>query len=252
MKFNLILCSRSGVGDLTKKFSNLPESYIKRSLERIEWKTPRGLPQYMPKKIVRNNRYFGLHRPWTEGFWRDNERSHSKVFVEPIKEWSIFKGDRVEILVGPDKGKQGIVAQLIQERNWVIVEGLNCKLKVMGKTQSFPGTVFKEEQPLLVTNEVRLVDPSDFESTPVEWRFTEDGERVRVSLRTGRIIPVPSQAEETYDYKTKSTYKESTKDTVDSEVSKITFSPQLCTFAMDIMKKQGIQEDRIPAETYWY
>lgn len=27
--------------------------------------------------------------------------------------------------------------------------------------------------------------------TEVEWKFTEEGERVRVSLRTGRIIPKP-------------------------------------------------------------
>lgn len=39
------------------------------------------------------------------------------------------RGDRVEILVGRDKGKQGIVSQIYQERNWVIVEGLNTHLR---------------------------------------------------------------------------------------------------------------------------
>lgn len=29
--------------------------------------------------------------------------------------------------------------------------------------------------------------------TEVEWRYTEEGERVRVSLRSGRIIPLPLQ-----------------------------------------------------------
>jgi large subunit ribosomal protein L24 len=67
----------------------------------------------------------------------------------------------VELLVGPDKGKQGIISQVIQERNWVIVEGLNCELKVHGKSKDFPGMYIKSEQPLLVTNEVALVDPSD-------------------------------------------------------------------------------------------
>lgn len=27
--------------------------------------------------------------------------------------------------------------------------------------------------------------------TEVQWRYTEEGERVRVSLRTGRILPLP-------------------------------------------------------------
>jgi len=42
--------------------------------------------------------------------------------------------------------------------------------------------------------------------TKVEWRYTEDGEKVRVSLRTGRVIPIPHAAEETMDYKTAKTY----------------------------------------------
>jgi large subunit ribosomal protein L24 len=67
----------------------------------------------------------------------------------------------VEILVGQDKGKQGIISQVIQERNWVIVEGLNCELQVFGKSRDFPGIYIRAEQPLLVTNEVALVDPSD-------------------------------------------------------------------------------------------
>lgn len=41
----------------------------------------------------------------------------------------------------------------------------------------------------------------------VEWRYTEEGEKVRVSARTGRIIPLPNQAEETYDYKIKAAYQ---------------------------------------------
>jgi ribosomal protein L24 len=33
---------------------------------------------------------------------------------------------QVEVLVGPDKGKQGIIDSIITERNWCFVEGLNC------------------------------------------------------------------------------------------------------------------------------
>ena len=41
----------------------------------------------------------------------------------------------------------------------------------------------------------------------VEYRFTEKGERVRVSKRTGQEIPIPPDVEETCDYAKKSTYK---------------------------------------------
>lgn len=46
----------------------------------------------------------------------------------------------------------------------------------------------------------------------VEWRYTEEGDRVRVSKRTGRIIPIPKAAYETYDYKTPTSYKGKLKD----------------------------------------
>lgn len=64
-------------------------------------------------------------------------------------------------MVGRDKGKQGIVNQIIQERNWVVVEGLNCHYRRLGKSEDFPGVVIKSEAPLLVTGQVELVDPSD-------------------------------------------------------------------------------------------
>ncbi|KAK2705132.1 hypothetical protein QYM36_017243 [Artemia franciscana] len=114
----------------------------------------------------------------------------------------------VEIMVGPDKGKQGHVNYIVEERNWICVEGLNCKYSTVGKEKDYPGMMVKEEKPLLVTNEVKLVDPSDNKPTDVEWRFLEDGSKIRISTRTGREIPIPLQNEETIDYKTKATYKE--------------------------------------------
>lgn len=108
------------------------------------------------------------------------------------------------------------------------------------------------EQPLLVTTEIALVDPSDLHPTKVEWRYTQEGEKVRVSTRTGRIIPTPASMEETKDYKTKATYKEQPKDTTADIVKEITFQPSLTTFEMEIMENMGIKEDRIPPKTYWY
>ncbi|XP_071453393.1 large ribosomal subunit protein uL24m [Hetaerina americana] len=244
----------SKVADLTKQYANLPESYIKRSMEQVGWRTPKGFPQYLRKEVKRKKFRFTTNRPWTYQFYQQNMPGvqRKKVFLEPIKEWVYFKGDRVEILVGKDKGKQGIVSQVIQERNWVIVEGLNCHLRAVGKSSDFPGMLVKSEAPLLVTDQVTLVDPSDMKPSAVEWRYTEAGDPVRVSLRTGRIIPMPRVAEETYDYKTSNTYLESAKDTTAEDISSITFKPSLQTFEMDIMKSLSIEEDRVPAKSYWY
>jgi len=245
-------CETKRIGDLTKKFANLPESYIKRTMNQVDYKTP-NMIQYLPYEKKRRVFRFTTNRPWTEAFKRQNQgnlRPH--VFTEPIKDWSVFRGDRVEVLIGRDAGKHGLVSQVIQERNWVIVAGLNCTLKRVGATSTSSGALMQHETPLLVTTQVALVDPSDNKSTKIVWRYTEDGERVRVSVRTGRVIPMPQAAEETYDYKERRVYVEGDKDTKPEAVEAVTFQPELKTFEMDIMDSLGIKEDRIPKKTYWY
>lgn len=154
--------------------------------------------------------------------------------------------------MGRDKGKQGFISQVIQERNWVFVEGLNCHHRVLGKRKGYPGVIVRSEAPLLVTTDVALVDPADLAKTTFEWRYSEDGARQRVSMRTGRIIPIPSTNDETYDYKSAAVYVERPKDTVADAVKNVTFDPKLMTFEMEIMEEMGIKEDRIPKRTYWY
>ena len=50
---------------------------------------------------------------------------------------------------------------IIQEKNWVIVEGLNTILDFIGKSKTFPGVPRRKEMPLLVTEDISLVDPMD-------------------------------------------------------------------------------------------
>ncbi|XP_043278882.1 probable 39S ribosomal protein L24, mitochondrial [Venturia canescens] len=235
------------------KYSNLPDRYIKRAMEQVYWKTP-NKPNYLPRTVERKKFFFNTSRPWERKFYFHNAPGTMRqtIHVQPIKDWSFFRGDKVEILVGDDKGKQGKVTQIIAERNWVYVEGLHTRLHRMGKEENFPGIYIKQEMPLCVLNDIKLVDPSDSKATDVEWRYTIEGDRVRVSTRTGRIIPIPVSDNETIDYKLPHLYNDKPKDTLKADVEEITFEPVLKTFEMDIMDKMGIKEDRIPKKYYWY
>lgn len=51
-----------------------------------------------------------------------------------------------------------------------------------------------------------MINYKNSEPTDIEWRYKEDGHRVRVSTRTGRIIPKPVAAEELEDFVTPATY----------------------------------------------
>ena len=148
------------------------------------------------------------------------------------------------------------------------VEGLNCEYENMGETPGFPGMMVKRELPLLVTRDIRyasvvltplsflvcrLVDPHEDRGVEVEWRYTEGGERVRVTVETGVTIPIPRQAAETIDYKQPESYKPNEyKDTPPKEVEAVTYEPSLETFEMNIMREMGISETRVPSKTYWY
>jgi len=206
------------------------------------------------KELVKKTWVYNEHRPWTTGFKEANPINVRPkwIYVEPIIEWKLFKGDRVEILVGKDKGKQGLINCIIKERNWIFVEGLNCEFKMSSQGRDVPPVCTKNELPLLATTQVKLVDPSDFQPTDISWRFTEKGDRVRVSVRSGRIIPLPSGAQETEDLVNPLTYNEGDKDTREDELLAVTFNPKLCSFEDEIMKLMGIVEDRKRVKTYWY
>lgn len=60
--------------------------------------------------------------------------------------------------------------------------------------------------------------------TSIEWRYLEDGQRVRISTRTGRLIPIPVTSQETKDYKLPRLYMEQPKDTKKEDILKVTFT----------------------------
>lgn len=64
----------------------------------VEWSTPK-LIQYRKAVVKRDKNFFDTHPPWTPEFERLNNKSikHRNIYVEPIKDWSIFVGDRVSM-----------------------------------------------------------------------------------------------------------------------------------------------------------
>lgn len=87
MRFTAALQAiNKSLGEVSKKYANLPDEYIKRSMEQVYWKTPRGKPQYLNRTVERKKFRFTMNRPWTAQFWQQNVPGmmRRKVFVEPI------------------------------------------------------------------------------------------------------------------------------------------------------------------------
>lgn len=96
----LLLKSNKSLGEVSKKFANFPDQYIKRSMEQVYWKTPRA-PNYLNRTVERKKFRFTTNRPWTAQFLHQNMPGsiRKKVFIEPIGEFlSLLKNGKLEIV----------------------------------------------------------------------------------------------------------------------------------------------------------
>lgn len=105
------------------------------------------------------------------------------------KRMKIKKGDRVVVLSGKDRGKEGVVAFAFPEKGTVIVDGANIAKKHQKPTQAMTqGGIIDKEMPMPVSN-VAVVSPEDGKPTRVGYRFDSEGTKVRICRRTGADLP---------------------------------------------------------------
>jgi large subunit ribosomal protein L24 len=98
----------------------------------------------------------------------------------------IKKGDRVVVLTGRDKGKQGSVLKVFPKAERVLVEGLNLVQRHTRPSQADPqGGIKNKEAPLHLSN-VACVD-SQGRPTRVGFRVEGD-KKVRFAKSTGEVI----------------------------------------------------------------
>ncbi len=99
----------------------------------------------------------------------------------------IRKGDRVVILSGRDKGRQGAVLKVLPKEERLLVEGLNIVHRHTRPTQADPQGGIKDKEASLHVSNVALVDPKTGEPTRVGFRV-EGGKKVRFAKKSGEVI----------------------------------------------------------------
>lgn len=96
-------------------------------------------------------------------------------------------GDKVRVITGKDKGKEGTIKKTLAKENRVIVEGINKIKKHQKPSNSNPnGGIVDAEAPIQASN-VMLIDPSTNEPTRVGFKVI-DGKKVRVAKKSGKQI----------------------------------------------------------------
>ncbi len=107
------------------------------------------------------------------------------------KAMKIKKGDRVVVIAGKDKGREGTVILADPEKQRVIVQGVsmikkNTKVNYQGRRGAKEGGIVHQEALIHVSN-VALIDPDTKKAARAGYRHDGD-KKVRVSRPSGKDI----------------------------------------------------------------
>jgi large subunit ribosomal protein L24 len=99
----------------------------------------------------------------------------------------IKKGDNVVVLSGKDKGRTGVVSQVMPKDGKVVVDGINIAARHRKPSQQNPqGGIDRFPAPMHISK-VALADPKT--GKPTRVRFEEkNGKKVRVAVKSGETI----------------------------------------------------------------
>jgi large subunit ribosomal protein L24 len=105
----------------------------------------------------------------------------------------VVKGDTVLVVSGEDRGKTGRVLAVLEDKQRVLVEGVNFVKRHTRPSQKNPqGGIVEREAPVHLSN-VMLYDPKAQRGTRVRSRVLSDGTRVRESAVSGEVLEKPKR-----------------------------------------------------------
>jgi large subunit ribosomal protein L24 len=99
----------------------------------------------------------------------------------------IKKGDKVVVLAGRDKGKQGEVLKVLPAENRAVVNGVNVVRRHQKQTAKAEGGIIAKEAPIHVSN-LAIEDPKDGKPSRIGFKILDDGRKVRFAKRSGEAI----------------------------------------------------------------
>ncbi|PAV27891.1 50S ribosomal protein L24 [Virgibacillus profundi] len=99
----------------------------------------------------------------------------------------VKKGDKVKVISGKDRGKQGNILEAYPKKDRVLVEGINMIKKHAKPSQENPqGGILNQEAAIHVSN-VMPIDPKSGEPTRVGYE-ERDGKKVRIAKKSGEAL----------------------------------------------------------------
>lgn len=100
----------------------------------------------------------------------------------------IKKGDRVRVMSGKDRGKEGKVLRRDVQKDTIVVENVNMVTKSVRPNQKDPRGGLVKHEAAFNASKAMLVCPSCGKATRVSRAFLDSGKKVRVCKQCGEIV----------------------------------------------------------------
>ena len=96
-------------------------------------------------------------------------------------------GDKVVVISGKDKGKEGKIIKVLRNENRVVVEGVNIVKKHIKGNGQTAGSITEVEAPIHASN-VMIVDPKTKKPTRIGHSINKDGKKIRVTKKSNSSL----------------------------------------------------------------
>ena len=96
----------------------------------------------------------------------------------------VKKGDDVIVLTGRERGKRGVVRQVMPTRGTALVQDINISKRHFKPGRARQAGIVDVEQPIHLSN-LALVDPKTSKPTRVRMRQLANGKKVRIAIASG-------------------------------------------------------------------
>jgi large subunit ribosomal protein L24 len=96
-------------------------------------------------------------------------------------------GDKVVVIAGSSKGKEGKITKVLRNENRVIVEGCNIVKKHNKGNAQQTGGILEVEAPIHASN-VMILDPKTKKPTRIGHTIDKNNKKIRIAKKSGEKI----------------------------------------------------------------
>lgn len=96
-------------------------------------------------------------------------------------------GDKVVVITGKDKGKEGSIVKVLRDQNKVVIDGVNIAKKHVKPNGQTSGSIEEIAMPIHASN-VMMIDPKTKKGTRIGHDTDKNGKKIRISKKSNSSL----------------------------------------------------------------